>query len=114
MRDDQLFEFDSAYLQPSEILTQLATRLNRNPKATFAIEGYTDSIGTDEYNLDLSQRRADSVKQYLVQALGIDPNQIKARGYGKAKFIVSPRPVQPDASQAAFDAEIARDQLNRR
>ena len=114
MPDDQLFGFDSADLQPSEILTKLATLLKRNPKATFAIEGYTDSIGTDEYNLDLSQRRADSVKQYLVQALGIDPNQIKTRGYGKAKFIVSPRPVAPNASQAEFDAEIAREQPNRR
>ncbi len=114
MPDDQLFGFDSAELQPSEILTKLAALLKRNPKATFAIEGYTDSIGTDEYNLDLSQRRADSVKQYLVQALGIDPNQIKTRGYGKAKFIVSPRPVAPNASQAEFDAEIAREQPNRR
>jgi outer membrane protein OmpA-like peptidoglycan-associated protein len=114
MPDDQLFGFDSADLQPSSILTKLATLLKRNPKATFAIEGYTDSIGTDEYNLDLSQRRADSVKQYLVQTLGIDPNQIKTRGYGKAKFIVSPRPVAPNASQAEFDAEIAREQPNRR
>src|SRR5712692_3637361 len=100
MPDDQLFGFDSAELQPSEILTKLATLLKRNPKATFSIEGYTDSIGTDEYNLDLSQRRADSVKQYLVQALGIDPNRIKTRGYGKTKFIVPPREVAPNASQA--------------
>src|SRR5207302_4541317 len=100
MPDDQLFGFDSADLQPSEILTKLATLLKRNPKATFTIEGYNDSIGTDEYNLDLSQRRADSVKQYLVQTLAIDPNRIKTRGYGKAKFIVPPREVPPTASQA--------------
>src|SRR5437870_13555958 len=100
MPDDQLFGFDSADLQPSEILTKLATLLKRNPKATFAIEGYTDSIGTDEYNLDLSQRRADSVKQYLVATLAIDPNRIKTRGYGKSKFIVSPREIPPTASQA--------------
>ncbi|HEV2045587.1 MAG TPA: OmpA family protein [Chthoniobacterales bacterium] len=114
MPDDQLFGFDSADLQPSSILTRLVDLLKRNPKATFSIEGYTDSIGTDEYNLDLSQRRADSVKQYLADALGIDPIRIKTRGYGKAKFIVPPRPVPPDASQAAFDAEIAREQPNRR
>ena len=114
MPDDQLFGFDSADLQPSSILQKLVTLLKRSPKATFTIEGYTDSIGTDEYNLDLSQRRADSVKQYLVEALGIDPNKIRAQGYGKAKFIVPPRPIAPDASQAEFDAEIAREQPNRR
>jgi outer membrane protein OmpA-like peptidoglycan-associated protein len=114
MPDDQLFGFDSADLQPSSILQKLVALLKRNPKATFTIEGYTDSIGTDEYNLDLSQRRADSVKQYLVDILHIDPNQIKTRGYGKAKFIVPPRAVPPDASQAEFDAEIAREQPNRR
>src|SRR5712691_8076671 len=104
--DDQLFGFDSADLQPSSILQKLVTLLKRSPNATFTIEGYTDSIGTDEYNLDLSQRRADSVKEYLVQNLAIDPNRIKTRGYGKTKFIVPPREVPPTASQAEFDAEI--------
>src|SRR5712691_3316882 len=114
MPDDQLFGFDSADLQPSEILQKLVTLLKRNPKATFTIEGYTDSIGTPEYNLDLSQRRADSVKQYLVGVLGMNPAQIETRGYGQTKFIVQPRPVAPNASQAEFDAEIAREQPNRR
>jgi len=114
MPDDQLFAFDSADLQPSEILAKLATLLKRNPKATFTIEGYTDSIGTDEYNLDLSQRRAEAVKQYLVQTLAIDPNRIKTRGYGASKFIVSPHFLPPNASQADYDVEIGRQHLNRR
>ena len=53
------------------------------------MEGYTDSFGTPEYNLELSQRRADSVKQYLVEVMGISPAQIDARGYGQSKFRVS-------------------------
>jgi len=114
MPDDQLFAFDSADLQPSEILAKLATLLKRNPKATFTIEGYTDSIGSDEYNLDLSQRRAEAVKQYLVQTLAIDPNRIKTRGYGASKFIVSPHFLPPNASQADYDVEIGRQHLNRR
>ena len=114
MPDDQLFAFDSADLQPSEILAKLATLLKRNPKATFTIEGYTDSIGTDEYNLDLSQRRAEAVKQYLAQTLAIDPNRIKTRGYGASKFIVSPHFLPPNASQADYDFEIGRQHLNRR
>src|SRR2546430_7079954 len=69
MPEDQLFGFDSADLQPGDILHKLVDLLKRNPKATFTIEGYTDSIGTYEYNFDLSQRRADNMKQYLVEAL---------------------------------------------
>jgi outer membrane protein OmpA-like peptidoglycan-associated protein len=92
MPDDQLFEYDSATLQPSAInqLQKLGTLIQRNPKATFSVEGYTDSFGTPEYNLDLSQRRADSVKQYLVEAMRISPAQIQTRGYGATKFRTSP------------------------
>lgn len=92
MPDDQLFEYDSATLQASAInqLQKLGTLIQRNPKATFTVEGYTDSFGTPDYNLDLSQRRADSVKQYLVEAMGISSAQIETRGYGAAKFRTSP------------------------
>src|SRR6266567_1023088 len=92
MPDDQLFEYDSATLQSSAIdqLQKLGTLIQRNPKATFTVEGYTDSFGTPEYNLDLSQRRADSVKQYLVEAMRISPAQIETRGYGMTKFRTSP------------------------
>ncbi len=92
MPDDQLFEYDSDALQASAIsqLHKLGTLIQRNPKATFTVEGYTDSFGTPEYNLDLSQRRADSVKQYLVQAMGISPAQVETRGYGQTKFRASP------------------------
>ena len=69
--DDQIFEYDSDVLQSSAIgqLQKLGTLIQRNPKSTFSVEGYTDSFGTFEYNLDLSQRRADSVKRYLVEAM---------------------------------------------
>ncbi len=92
MPDDQLFEYDSATLQSSAIdqLQKLGTLIQRNPRATFTVEGYTDSFGSPEYNLDLSQRRADSVKQYLVEAMRISPAQIETRGYGAAKFRTSP------------------------
>lgn len=113
MPDDQLFGFDSADLQPSEILQKLVTLLKRNPKATFTIEGYTDSIGTPDYNFDLSQRRAESVRDYLVGILGVDPTQIRARGYGASRFLVSPRSVSL-VPGLELDAEINRQRLNRR
>src|SRR5437868_2175259 len=88
--DDQLFEYDSDVLQGSAVsqLQKLGTLIQRNPKATFRVEGYTDSFGTFEYNLDLSQRRADSVKRYLIEMMRINPAQIEARGYGATKFRV--------------------------
>ena len=90
--DDQLFEYDSDVLQASAIsqLQKLGTLIQRNPKATFSVEGYTDSFGTFEYNLDLSQRRADSVKRYLVEAMRINPAQIETHGYGATKFRAPP------------------------
>jgi outer membrane protein OmpA-like peptidoglycan-associated protein len=114
MPEDQLFSFDSAELQPGDIMQKLVDLLKRNPKAMFTIEGYTDSIGTAEYNADLSQRRADNMKFYLVQALGINPSQIDARGRGPTKFVVPPRSIAPNAAQAEFDAEIHRQSPNRR
>src|SRR5437588_4048219 len=88
--DDQLFEYDSDMLQSSAVgqLQKLGTLIQRNPKATFRVEGYTDSFGTYEYNLDLSQRRAESVKRYLIEMMRINPAQIEARGYGATKFRV--------------------------
>jgi outer membrane protein OmpA-like peptidoglycan-associated protein len=90
--DDQLFQYDSDVLQATAItqLQKLGTLIQRNPKATFSVEGYTDSFGTYEYNLDLSQRRADSVKRYLVEVMRINPAQVETRGYGPAKFRASP------------------------
>src|SRR3954454_10334637 len=114
MPDDQLFSYDSADLQGSAIsqLQKLGTLIKRNPKATFTVEGYTDSLGGPEYNLDLSQRRADGVKTYLVQAMGINPEQIETRGYGASKFIVAPRPVTPNTPDEQI--EIERQRPNRR
>jgi outer membrane protein OmpA-like peptidoglycan-associated protein len=114
MPDDQLFGYDSADLQPSAIsqLQKLATLIKRNPKATFSVEGYTDSLGSPDYNLELSQRRADSVKQYLVDVMGINPAQIETKGYGASKFLVAPRSVAVNSPEE--QAEIERQRPNRR
>src|SRR5881396_340529 len=116
MPDDQLFQYDSSDLQSTAIaqLQKLGTLIKRNSKATFTVEGYTDSFGPPDYNLDLSQRRAEGVKAYLVNVMGINPAQIETHGYGQSKFIVSPRLLPPDVPPAILDAEIARQQPNRR
>jgi len=53
------------------------------------IEGYTDSIGSDSYNQRLSERRAESVKHYLIQHFPIRSERLVARGFGKSKPIAS-------------------------
>ncbi len=104
MPNNQLFAYDSADLGGGAVaqLQKVATLIKRNPNATFTLEGYTDSYGSAEYNLDLSRRRAESVKGYLVGVLGIDPAQIETRGYGKANLLTSP------------DASIEEQEINRR
>ena len=114
MPDDQLFNYDSSDLQPSAMsqLQKLGTLIKRNPKANFTVEGYTDSLGSPDYNLDLSQRRADSVKEYLVNVMGINPAQVETRGYGASKFLVAPRPVMANSPEEQM--EIDRQRPNRR
>ena len=57
------------------------------PDTTVEIEGHTDNVGSEAYNLDLSKRRAESVKNYLVENLGIDPARLSAAGYGFSRPI---------------------------
>src|ERR1700683_4643935 len=63
-------------------LNQLVTFLNNYPSRTVSIEGYTDNVGSDDYNLGLSQRRADSVKSYLT-VQGIASTRLSAAGRGE-------------------------------
>ena len=58
------------------------------PTAVIIVEGYTDSIGSDAYNLRLSERRAQAVRDYLIE-LGIKPSRITTKGYGKARPVAS-------------------------
>jgi outer membrane protein OmpA-like peptidoglycan-associated protein len=54
--------------------------------ATFVVAGHTDAAGSDAYNQDLSERRADSIKRYLVQNYGIPGTDLVTVGYGKSKL----------------------------
>lgn len=82
---DVLFEFGRAEIKPGaqDSLRKLAEYLKSQPERRIAIEGYTDSIGSDQVNLALSQRRADAVAAAL-SAMGVAPDRIVTRGYGKA------------------------------
>jgi len=82
---DVLFASGRAELNPGTAnnLNQLVTFLGKYPSRTVMIEGHTDSVGNDDYNQGLSQRRADSVRSYLVRH-GIDAGRITAMGAGES------------------------------
>jgi outer membrane protein OmpA-like peptidoglycan-associated protein len=87
---DVLFDFNQSTLKPGarEKLAKVSGILLAYPGLRVAIEGHTDSIGTDQYNQTLSEKRASNVRDYLV-AQGISMNNLSAMGMGKANPVAS-------------------------
>ncbi|MGH8539331.1 MAG: OmpA family protein [Stenotrophobium sp.] len=84
------FDFDSnrLTLEAKEILNQVAETLKAYPEVNVDVEGHTDYIGSDAYNMGLSERRADAVKDYLA-AQGVNAGHMTPVGYGKTRPIAS-------------------------
>jgi outer membrane protein OmpA-like peptidoglycan-associated protein len=82
---DVLFDFNKYTLKPDarEKLAKVSGILLSYPGLTLQVEGYTDNIGTDDYNQKLSEQRADAVRDYLVTQ-GVAQPSISATGYGKS------------------------------
>ena len=99
------FDFDKSDVRPEnrEVLSRIAGVLIALKGYSIYVYGYTDDIGTQEYNLKLSQRRAEAVRDYLVQA-GLDPNIISSKGFGKSDPRV--RGEGPDARASNRRVEI--------
>lgn len=89
------FEHDRTELLPRSFfeLDKLIALFDRHPGMSIEIEGHTDKTGGASYNLDLSQRRAETVRQYLI-GRGVDAGMVSARGFG------SSRPVADNDSEA--------------
>ncbi len=90
MYEDIYFEFDKATLLPMalDILKKKAEHLYNNPGITIVIEGHCDERGTNEYNLALGDRRAESAKSFLVD-LGILPSRLTTVSYGEERPVDS-------------------------
>ncbi len=89
-KSDICFDFDSAALKPgaySEI-GRVANVLNQYPRTTIRVEGHTDATGPESYNMELSRRRAEAVKNALLQR-GVDPRRIQTVGFGETQPISS-------------------------
>lgn len=87
---DIAFEINLVEIQreDKERLAVVATFLNKYPDSTAVIEGHTDDVGSNEDNLALSQRRAESVVSYLVDTYRIAPSRLRAVGHGETRPLV--------------------------
>jgi outer membrane protein OmpA-like peptidoglycan-associated protein len=90
------FDFASDKIKPESepVLREIADALNHNPSWKLRVEGHTDNIGGDEYNLDLSQRRAEAVKSALVNRYHIAAVRLTPKGFGAT------RPKEPNDTLA--------------
>ena len=84
--EDVYFDFDRSTLRPEalRLLDDAVTRLQANPTKNIIIEGHTCNIGTAEYNLALGDRRANSVREYLVSR-GVPASRLESRSYGEER-----------------------------
>jgi outer membrane protein OmpA-like peptidoglycan-associated protein len=87
---DVLFDTGSSTLKPGarEKLAKISGILLAHPGLTLQVEGHTDSVGTDEFNQELSGRRADGVRDYLAQE-GVPASTMTARGFGKTQPVAT-------------------------
>lgn len=107
---DILFEFNSDQLKPAAEakLQKLVDHLRRPPELTkLTVEGHTDSIGNPNYNLDLSQRRANRVRQKLV-SMGLTGGKVKAIGYGASQPIANNGNYQGRAMNRRVEFKVER------
>ena len=104
MPTDLLYDYDSPNLKPEALasLQKLGLLIQRNPGARFIIEGHSDSFGSEEYNLELSRKRAAMVKAWLTDTMGLRGESIQTVGYGKSRLL------------APGSGSIEEQQINRR
>ncbi len=81
------FEFGKATIKPESysLLDGVAAKLTNHPGVEVEIQGHTDDIGSEDYNLKLSQKRAESVRQYLIDVHMIEPVRLIPIGYGESR-----------------------------
>ena len=86
--DDVLFDFDKSNIKPqaATILDRLTAFMSENKASRVNLAGYTDNVGTEAYNQSLSERRVNSVKDYIIKK-GVDSSRVSGQGFGESKPI---------------------------
>jgi outer membrane protein OmpA-like peptidoglycan-associated protein len=85
------FDFDKSDVKAKyhDVIGKVAEFMKEYPTTTTVIEGHTDNRGKYEYNIKLSERRADSVRNYLIEKFGIESSRLSTKGYGYTKPVAS-------------------------
>ncbi|MVW75243.1 OmpA family protein [Pseudomonas sp. R-22-3w-18] len=105
---DVKFDFDRAVVKPESYgdIKNLADFMSQFPQTTTVVEGHTDSVGSDAYNQGLSERRANAVRDVLVNQYGIGGERVNAVGYGESRPVADNATADGRAINRRVEAEV--------
>ncbi|NMZ69976.1 Outer membrane protein OmpA [Pseudomonas peli] len=105
---DVKFDFDKAQVKPESYgdIKNLADFLTQYPQTTTVVEGHTDSVGSDAYNQTLSERRANAVRDVLVNQYGVGSDRVNAVGYGETRPVADNASADGRAVNRRVEAEV--------
>jgi outer membrane protein OmpA-like peptidoglycan-associated protein len=105
------FDFDKDILTEADLkeLPKAVAFVKKYPGAKIRLDGYTDSIGTDAYNMKLSERRATAVKNYLIKEAGVSSSKITAVGHGEADPVADNKTEEGRAKNRRVEISILSD-----
>ncbi|KRW61988.1 hypothetical protein AO726_00740 [Pseudomonas sp. TTU2014-080ASC] len=105
---DVKFDFDKAQVRQESYgeIKNLADLLNQYPQTTTVVEGHTDSVGSDAYNQNLSERRASAVRDVLVNEYGVPSDRVSAVGYGESRPVADNATAEGRAVNRRVEAEV--------
>jgi outer membrane protein OmpA-like peptidoglycan-associated protein len=105
---DVKFDFDKASVKEESYgdIKNLADFMTQYPQTTTVVEGHTDSVGSDAYNQTLSERRANAVRDVLVNQYGVGVDRVNAVGYGEARPVADNANADGRAVNRRVEAEV--------
>ncbi|GHG04077.1 OmpA family protein [Thalassotalea marina] len=103
------FAHDSAFVEPANYaeIKRLADFMKKYPETSVEIEGHTSAKGKDAYNMTLSEKRAQAVKQILIEQFSINSNRLSAKGYGETRLLATENSAQADKKNRRVVAKIS-------
>ena len=106
-----VFDFDKATLTEADLkeLQKAVGFVRKYPGSNIRLDGYTDNIGTDAYNIKLSESRATAVSDYLIKEAGVDRSKITAVGHGKADPVAENKTAEGRAQNRRVEVSILSD-----
>ncbi|ARS49875.1 OmpA family protein [Ectopseudomonas hydrolytica] len=105
---DVKFDFDKSQVKQESYgdIKALADFMKQYPQTSTVVEGHTDSVGSDAYNQGLSERRANAVREVLVNQYGVESNRVQAVGYGESRPVADNATAEGRAINRRVEAEV--------